>query len=116
HRPGTVQLSATAADGSLVDRFEYFLDSGNATSVNVAPAATASISNRPITITNSTTGTLHYVYVRAHDGAGNWGAWSQVPLTVTNPLSPFAEPGLVDPIMAGTALPLTAPVARGIAG
>ena len=28
HRPGTVRLSATAADGSLVDRFEYFLDAG----------------------------------------------------------------------------------------
>ncbi len=84
--------------------------------MNVAAAATASISNRPITITNATTGTLHYVYVRAHDAAGNWGPWSQVPLTVTNPLSPFAEPALVDPIMAGTALPLTAPVARGIAG
>ena len=83
--------------------------------MNVALGRPASISNRSITIANPATGTLHYVFVRAHDAAGNWGAWSQVPLTVTNPLSPFAEPVLVDPILAGTALPLTAPVARGIA-
>ena len=115
HRPGTVQLAATAADGSLVNRFEYFLDAGTATSVNVGPAATASISNRPITITSTTTGTLHYVYVRAHDAAGNWGAWSQLPLTVTNPLAPLAGPAPIDPIMGPIAVPVTTPAGRGIA-
>ena len=115
HRPGTVQLSATAADGSNVDRFEYFLDSGAATSVNVTPALTASISPRPITIPTQTSGALHYVFVRAHDAAGNWGTWNQLPLTVTNPLAPFSAPVPLDPIMAPLAGPLTTPVARGIA-
>ncbi|MDX6539563.1 MAG: hypothetical protein QOI71_1173 [Gaiellales bacterium] len=114
HRPGTVQLSATAADGSNVDRFEYFLDSGAATTVNVAPAPTASISNRPITITTFTTGTLHYVYVRAHDAAGNWGTWNQLPLTVTNPLAPLSTPVPLDPLVVPLTGPLT-PVTRGIA-
>ena len=83
-RPPTARWSTASSTSSTA---------GTATSVNVAAAATASISNRPITITNATTGTLHYVYVRAHDAAGNWGAWSQLPLTVTNPLSPVRRAG-----------------------
>ena len=56
------------------------------------------------------------MFVRAHDdGAGNWGAWTQLPLTVTNPLAPFAAPVPLDPIMAPLATPLTTPVTRGIA-
>jgi multicopper oxidase len=105
-RAGTVRLSATAADGSLVDRFEYFLDQGPATSVNVTPATPVSISNRAITMPFNATGALHYVYVRAHDGADNWGPWTQLALTVTNPLAPFGETGDLGSFSA----PLIAPL------
>ena len=105
-RGGTVRLSATAADGSLVDRFEYFLDQGPATTVNVTPGTPVSISNRAITMPFNATGALHYVFVRAHDRADNWGPWTQRPLTVTNPLAPFAETGDLGSFSA----PLTAPL------
>jgi hypothetical protein len=112
-RGQSTTLNATAADGSLVDRFEYFLDQGPATSVTVTPGSPRSIT-RSITIPNQTTGLLHYVFVRAHDGAGNWGAWTQLALTVTNALGPLALPEDLGPMagLAPFAAPLAAPIVR----
>ena len=108
-RNGTVRLNATATDGSLVNRFEYFLDQGNATGVNVTLASPASITNRLITMPNQA-GPHHFVYVRARDGAGNWSAWTQLPLDVSNPNLPFGLPADFVPVpVIG---PVTAPVIR----
>jgi hypothetical protein len=104
-------LNATAADGSLVDRFEYFLDLGPATSVTVTPGNPRSIT-RSITVPVQTSGQLHYVFVRAHDGAGNWGAWTQLALTVTNAFGPLSLPEDLGPV-AGL-VPLAAPVAAPV--
>ncbi|HET6172790.1 MAG TPA: hypothetical protein VFD90_09295 [Gaiellales bacterium] len=90
-RGQSTTLNATAADGSLVDRFEYFLDQGNATAVSVTPGTPRSIT-RTITVPFLTSGTQHFVYVRARDVAGNWSAWTQLSLTVTNALAPLEAP------------------------
>jgi hypothetical protein len=97
-RGQSVVLNATAADASLVDRFEYFLDQGAPTAVSVTLGSPRSIT-RTIVIPNSTSGTQHFVYVRARDGAGNWSAWTQLSLTVTNALAPLGtQADLVPPI------------------
>jgi hypothetical protein len=113
-RGQSVTLNATAADGSLVDRFEYFLDQGPATGVSVTLGSPRSIT-RTITIPNQTTGTLHYVFVRARDGAGNWSAWTQLALTVTNALTPLGAPEGLGPVvgLGPVAVPLVTPVIRG---
>ena len=113
NRGQSVRLNATAADGSGVDRFEYFLDAGNATAVSVTLGSPRSIVNPPstgrqITIPNSTRGTVHFVYVRARDGAGNWSPWNQIQLTVPNGLLPLSLPVDLGPVVGVT--PLTAPV------
>ena len=66
---------------------------------------------RSITIPNQTSGLLHYVFVRAHDGAGNWGAWTQLALTVTNAFGPLALPENLGPVagLAPVAAPLASP-------
>jgi hypothetical protein len=113
-RGQSVTLNATAADGSFVDRFEYFLDQGPATGVSVTLGSPRSIT-RTITIPNNTSGTLHYVFVRARDGAGNWGQWSQLALTVTNAFAPLGVPEDLGPVvgLGPVTAPLTAPVIRG---
>ena len=110
-RGQSTTLNATAADGSLVDRFEYFLDLGPATSVTVTAGSPRSIT-RTITVPVQTSGQLHYVFVRAHDGAGNWGAWTQLALTVTNAFGPLSLPEDLGPV-AGI-VPLAAPVAAPV--
>lgn len=113
-RGQSVTLNATAADGSFVDRFEYFLDQGPATGVSVTLGSPRSIT-RTITIPSNTSGTLHYVFVRARDGAGNWGQWSQLALTVTNAFAPLGIPEDLGPVvgLGPVTAPLTAPVIRG---
>jgi hypothetical protein len=99
NRPGSVQLTATADDlVSLVNRFEWFLDQGPATSASVTLGTPRNLSPRTISIAGGTTGILHYVFVRARDGAGNWGEWTQLPLTINNPLAPFALPAEFVPV------------------
>ncbi len=116
-RGQSTTLNATAADGSFVDRFEYFLDQGPATSVTVTLGSPRSIT-RSITVPSQTSGQLHYVFVRAHDGAGNWGAWTQLALTVTNAFGPLALPEDLGPVAGIVPLlaPATAPVIRSRAG
>jgi hypothetical protein len=112
-RGQSVTLNATAADGSFVDRFEYFLDQGPATGVSVTLGSPRSIT-RTITIPNNTSGTLHYVFVRARDGAGNWGQWSQLALTVTNAFAPLGIPEVLGPVVGlGPVAAPVAPVIRG---
>ena len=116
-RGQSTTLNATAADGSLVDRFEYFLDLGPATSVTVTAGSPRSIT-RSITVPVQTSGQLHYVFVRAHDGAGNWGAWTQLALTVTNAFGPLSLPEDLGPVagIVPLAAPVAAPVIRNKAG
>jgi hypothetical protein len=113
-RGQSTTLNATAADGSLVDRFEYFLDQGPATSVSVTPGTPRSLT-RSITVPFLTSGQLHYVLVRAHDGAGNWGAWTQLALTVTNAFGPLSAPADLGPVtgIGPVAAPLAASAAPG---
>jgi hypothetical protein len=109
-RNANVTLNATAADGSFVERFEYFLDQGPATVVILTgpPSSPRSIT-RTIHIASNTTGTTHFVFVRARDGAGNWSGWTALTLTVTNALGPLALPEDLGPV--GFA-PVTAPIIR----
>lgn len=108
-RGQSVVLNATAADGSLVDRFEYFLDQGTATAVSVTLGSPRSIS-RSIMIPFQTSGTQHFVYVRARDGAGNWSAWTRLSLTVTNALAPLETQADLVPLIDLS--PVSAPIVR----
>ncbi len=99
-RGGSVQLTATAVDASNVDQFEYFLDQGPATSVNVTLGSPRSIT-QTITTNNQTALGTHYVFVRARDGLGNWGPYTRLTLTITGGgggFAPLAQPAGLGPV------------------
>ena len=105
-----VRLNATATDVSLVDQFEWNLDGGTSTFVNVTPAATpGAMPVQSILITRQTATGTHTVSVRARDTVGNWSAWTQLTLTVANGFGPADAPAVV----TAAGVPGTAPLVAG---
>jgi hypothetical protein len=106
-RGHSVHLTGSAVDGSLVNRFEYFLDAGPATTVILSvPSSPGVLTVQNIQTNNQTTLGLHYVFVRARDVAGNWSTWTQLPLTVVTtpvPIGTFAVPAGLEPLVAPAA-------------
>jgi hypothetical protein len=106
-RGHSVHLTGNAVDGSLVNRFEYFVDAGPATTVILSvPTSPGVLTVQNIQTNNQTTLGLHYVFVRARDVAGNWSTWTQLPLTVVTtpvPIGTFAVPAGLEPLVAPAA-------------
>lgn len=74
---GTITLSATASDNVGVTRVDFLIDNVVVGSDTTAPYSLAFNST---TLTNST----HSLVARAYDAAGNSGASSAVPFTISN--------------------------------